>query len=245
MALRHKLTKDEHTALPEALRDHYKEADGAFVLDGFAPVDTLNEFRTNNRQLKGELAALREKYGDLDPEKARAAMTELEKNKAAAPDVQKMIDDAVARATTPLTTRLGAMELERNTLREKNQRQTFETTINEAATKAGVQPDYLIDVRSRAAAYGFRVQGDTVRALGGDKGEDPILDKDGKEVTLPDFLKQLPGAFYGRTGGAGAGRDRQPGGTPMAKGTLYNPSPVEFGRHAEAIAKGDVTVINP
>src|SRR5262245_4165368 len=210
MALRHRLTKDEHAALAEPLREHYKESDGAYVLDGFAPSDTLREFRDTNTRLQSELRGIKDKYGDLDPEKARAALAEVEKRKEPPKDddIEKRIRDAVEAATKPLHTRLGSMESERNDLKAKNQRQTFETVVNDAATKAGVQGDYLIDVRSRAQSFGFKVVGDSaVRALGGEKGDEPITNDDGKEVTLPDFLKTLPGAFYGRTQGSGPGRE--------------------------------------
>jgi hypothetical protein len=241
--LKHKLTRDEHAALAEPLREHYKDVDGAFVLEGFAPVEQLNEFRTTNRRLTGELAGLKDKYGDLDPVAARAALEEL--GKRAKPPNDDELAQRIEAATKPLQTRLTAMETERNALRAKTERQTFDTTVNEAAQRAGVQADYLVDVRSRAQGAGFRVVGDTIRAMGGDTGDEPVLDKDGHELTLDGFLKTLPAAFYGRTQGSGPGRQTLAPGQTVKTGALYDPDPLAFGRHAEQIAKGDVQVIRP
>ena len=84
--------------------------------------------------------------------------------------------------------------------------------------------------------------GEDVRAV---NGEDPILDKDGKEVTLDGFLKTLPAPFYGRTTGSGPGRGALKPGETIKSGSLYDPDALSFGRHAEQIAKGEVQVIRP
>jgi len=67
--------------IPEGLRDHYEEKDGAWVLQGFVAKGKLDEFRTNNRALAAEKTALQDqllKFKDIDPEKYSEAVTKLQ-----------------------------------------------------------------------------------------------------------------------------------------------------------------------
>lgn len=86
MALKAVLTSLD--AAPEALREHYAEKDGKFYLsvdavDGYALEDVtglksaLGAERTKREQLEASVV----KFKDLDPDKARAALTELEELK--------------------------------------------------------------------------------------------------------------------------------------------------------------------
>lgn len=83
MPLKSKLTSEEFEGLADALKEHYKEEGESYVLDaeGFADPAKLAEFRDSNRGLKRELDGLKkkfEKFGDLDPDKAREALAKLE-----------------------------------------------------------------------------------------------------------------------------------------------------------------------
>jgi len=67
--------------IPEGLRDHYEEKDGAWVLQGFVAKGKLDEFRTNNRNLakeKDELQTQLLKFKDIDPEKYSEAVAKLQ-----------------------------------------------------------------------------------------------------------------------------------------------------------------------
>jgi len=67
--------------IPEGLRDHYEEKDGAWVLQGFVPKSKLDEFRTNNRNLAKEKEALQTQllqFKDIDPDKYAEAVTKLQ-----------------------------------------------------------------------------------------------------------------------------------------------------------------------
>lgn len=86
MAIKAIVTKLEDA--PEALREHYAEKDGKFYLsvdavDGYALEDVtglksaLGAERTKREQLEAAVV----KFKDLDPDKARAALTELEELK--------------------------------------------------------------------------------------------------------------------------------------------------------------------
>jgi len=67
--------------IPEGLRDHYEEKDGAWVLQGFVAKAKLDEFRENNRNLATEKTALQDqllKFKDIDPEKYAEAVSKLQ-----------------------------------------------------------------------------------------------------------------------------------------------------------------------
>lgn len=93
MALKAIVTAEEHAALPEGLRGEYVERDGKFFaditpVDGYALEDvsglksTLGKKQTRLDQLEKEVV----KYKDLDPDKARAALSELEELRKLDPD---------------------------------------------------------------------------------------------------------------------------------------------------------------
>lgn len=75
--------------IPEALKDHYKEKDGVWALEGYVTQVKIDEFRSNNRALakeKEELQTQLIKFKDIDPVKYQEAVTklqELENNRLA------------------------------------------------------------------------------------------------------------------------------------------------------------------
>jgi hypothetical protein len=67
--------------IPEGLRDHYEQKDGAWVLQGFVPKSKLDEFRDNNRNLAKEKEALQTQllqFKDIDPTKYAEAVEKLQ-----------------------------------------------------------------------------------------------------------------------------------------------------------------------
>lgn len=67
--------------IPEGLRDHYKETDGVWVLDGYVSKVKIDEFRTNNRTLAKDKEALQTqllKFKDIDPEKYAESVQKLQ-----------------------------------------------------------------------------------------------------------------------------------------------------------------------
>jgi len=67
--------------VPEELKEHYTEKDGAFVLDGFVTNDKIKEFRTNNINLKklaDELQGQLLEFKDIDPVKHAEAAKKLQ-----------------------------------------------------------------------------------------------------------------------------------------------------------------------
>jgi hypothetical protein len=245
LALKGRLTKAEHDALPEPLKEHYAEKDGSFVLqaEGLPDPAAFNEFRENNRRMKIELETLRERYKDVDPEEFRRLRTELDalKKKPPGDDVKEAELKWEKRLHT-LETKLQTAEAEKTALAEKADQQAFDTSVKDVAAKAGVQADYLEDVLARARRTGFRLVEGTVKAL---KGDEPLRDEEtGKPVTLDGFVKALPGAFFGRTSGTRPDPNTRSGGGGLngQVKVLMDPTPLEMGRQADKIAKGEVEV---
>lgn len=246
MALKFKLTPAEHTALADPVKVHYTETDGAFVLqaEGLADPHKLAEFRESNRKLNKDLEELRGKFKDLDPDEARSAIEAAKKKPGpGGDDLQAQIKAAVEAETKKLHGRIQTIETEKAALKAKNDKQSFTAAISDAATKVGVQGDYLEDVLARASAKGFRVVEDGIKARKGEKFDEPVTLEDGQELTLDGFLKGLPRAFYGETRGSGPPGSGGSAGGIVSGGALYNPDPLAFGRNAEKIAKGDLRVI--
>jgi hypothetical protein len=84
MALKAKLTADEFKAINAALQEHYKQEGDAYVLDADVVGDVsklskaLESERGASGTLKQEIAKLKDQFKDLDPEKARAALSKLQ-----------------------------------------------------------------------------------------------------------------------------------------------------------------------
>ena len=81
MPLKAVLTKEEYDALPEAARAYYVEKDGKFILDAEGVEDVsglknaLTAVRDELKSAKKQLQETIDKFKDIDPEKARVALT--------------------------------------------------------------------------------------------------------------------------------------------------------------------------
>lgn len=69
--------------VPEAHRELYVEKDGKFSLavDGLVGKDKLDEFRSNNVQLKKQIEDLQSKFDGVDPELFRELNEKAEKER--------------------------------------------------------------------------------------------------------------------------------------------------------------------
>ena len=107
MALKAILTPDEHAAIAEPLRGEYVERDGKFYadivpVDGYALEDvsglksTLGKKQTQLDQIQRDMS----KYKDIDPDKVRAALAELEELKKIDPttEADKLVNSKLEAA---------------------------------------------------------------------------------------------------------------------------------------------------
>ena len=63
MAIKSIVSEQEYEELPEAIREHYKEDGGEYVLSTDGD-DRLTEFRANNRNLFREVEELKKAHAD-------------------------------------------------------------------------------------------------------------------------------------------------------------------------------------
>lgn len=201
MALKFKITTEEHTALADPLKAEYKAAEGdgeGFELDvdgGVPGLDEANkrlgEFRTNNVSLKKERDKLKT---DLAAEQEANKTTSTAKD-----DVEKRLDSLEKERKTDQE----ALATERSTRRDLQ----FSTTTRAAAKKAGVPDATLADaVLHLRHVRGMRLDDD-----------DNVASEDG-DTSLEDALtamrKETP-YFFAESEGAGtstgSGRPTPPG----------------------------------
>jgi len=231
-------SKAEVDALPEALRGFYVEQDGKFVLD--ADVDAhpkvgglksaLDKERGEKDKAAKEFKALKDKIGDMDPEKAREALKriqELEDKKLLDEGkVEELIQARTDRMkkdhesqVTAFQTQLKEKDTRISTLGGRLRTLVLDGSIRDEALKAGVKPEHVEDVISRMTMRGI----DGVRwDLEDDekivaKAGDQI--KFGKDATKPmpigeglELLREkVPGFFAASSGGGAQSGARQVG----------------------------------
>jgi len=158
------------------------------------------------------------------------------------PDVEALIQRAVEAATRPLAERIAAKELAEADLSAKLAKAEFEKEVAALALASGVRPGAIEDVKDRAHKAGFRWESGKVVARDGDTLRYSAV-KPAEELSLGEWLAELPKTadhLFKASGGSGA----LPNGRPVVVdgGVMVNPSPLEFGRNAEAIAKGKIKV---
>ena len=157
-------------------------------------------------------------------------------------DVEALIQRAVEAATKPLAERIAAKELAEADLSAKLATAEFEKEVAALALASGVRPGAIEDVKDRAHKAGFRWESGKVVARDGDTLRYSAV-KPAEELSLGEWLAELPKTadhLFKASGGSGA----LPTGRPVVVdgGVMVNPSPLEFGRNAEAIAKGKIKV---
>jgi hypothetical protein len=210
MALKFKLTKAEFDALADALKEHYKAIGEDYILqgEGIEDVTGLKSAFEKEKKERKRLAGEAEKYKDLDPEKARAALLKLQEL-----DDKELVDKG--EYDRVLAKKEKEWKDERVTLEqqitERNARlDRFEliNPVRDAALKAGVLADDIDIVLSHTSPR-FKLN---------DKRKVVVLDKDGDptELTLDKYFgevyKQEHPKFYQATNAGGSGATQTNGG---------------------------------
>ena len=264
MALKAVLTsQDDVNALPEAMREHYVEQDGQWVLALDGPTrqeaalgTKVNEFRDTNIALSRErdeaTRAAEETKRKLDAvdleefERLKKAHATLDKKGVTKPeDIDHIVQQAVASAVKPMQDQLQTAAEREQEAHARLAQESFTRLVTEQASRAGVRPEALPDVIGRAGQHGFVMQEGQAVVLGEHGVPKASTERPGESFSLSEWLMGLK-----RDGGAhlfkpsvGSGDQGQPG-TPGSgpREVLRDPSPVEFGKNLEEIAKGKVAV---
>lgn len=199
---------------------YVKNQEGKFVLDveGAVPSARLDEFRTNNIDLKRQL----EKFKDIDPVKYKEAVDKLakidQKTLMEAGQVDQVVNERVSTMRQEYETKLGDMGKQLNDATQRLSSLLIDSAVKSAALAAGVAQTAVDDVVLRAKTF-FQVQDGEVVALN-DKGH-VIYGKDGeKPLTINDWvtgLKTSAPHLFGKMQGGGAGGSGQGGGVDFSK----------------------------
>jgi DNA-directed RNA polymerase subunit F len=253
----------------EDARQHYTaDGDHQFVLaldgdpSGYVKRDThveqvnkVAEFRDSNTQLKGELEAAQEraqKFGDLDPEAARAALVQVAELRKKGVRKASDVDDAVAQALHSFkSTELDP--LRQLLIDEKTARQSADQKVSDASMRnavltqfraAGGQ-DAAVDFVVGRARDAFVMNGDALTAKPG------VYSKDnpGDPLTLGEWMttqtREIGFAFGASNGGGAHTQDGSPT-TALPPGAQYlrNPTPMQLGEFGKEIAEGKYIIVN-
>lgn len=236
-----KFVIDTLDSVPEAVRSHYTERDGKFVLgvEGVVPKERLDEFRNNNVDLKKRL----EVFDGVDVEKYRS-LTEQE----AKIREKKLID--AGKVEELLAERVGSMKSEHDkqiqALTAANQAATgqleklvIDGSIRDQAIKAGVRPTAIDDVLLRGRSV-FRLQDGKAVPMDGDK---PIYGKSGDPMGIDEWVGSLtdraPHLFEPSQGG---GSKQGAGARPSTPGRIAPADNRAFLQNLDKIASGEIKV---
>lgn len=256
MALKAVIAKLEDVA--ESVRGEYKAVDGKYVLqvDGMVSEDEFKTLETKLGEFRDNNIALNKKFKDVDPEKYRTLETEnaeLKKKVVTPPqtgDIEARIQAAIEKATTPLETKVTAMQTERDEARRALETKDLQDKLWAIGEKAGVRSEskkfWLQEATPIAKIDGDRI----VIVRRDDKGnENPVFSKKrggaGDVMTAEEWALEVAplnpelSQFYGASTGADARNDKKQ--TQDGKRLLPN-DPEAVSRNLADIASGKAVV---
>ena len=247
--LKSKLTKDEHTALPEAVQAHYKAEGDAFVLDADglvskADLDASNakvvEFRNNNQALNAkaiELDALKAKYLNVDPAEYERVKGELEALKTKGVTKPDDVDTKVAAAIKPLVDQLAESDRKRAESDTALQVSRLRSGLTTSALENKANKKAVSVIVDRAMSVFDMDEHGALKAKEGHFS----ADKPAEPITIKEWMtSQAKGDLdYAFESSRGGGAGESGGGTPPNTATqVLTRDPAELGKHLEDLASG-------
>lgn len=254
-----KAVLDSVDSLPADVKKEYVARDGKFYLaiEGDVPgfvtktsfdetVVKLNEFRDNNRALNGKVSeqdAKLKTFEGVDPAEYRTMKTKLENVGAGDGNLAAAIEKAVKAAVDPVTKELDTFKASNKQQAIDLATKTFETSLREAAVKAGVDKKML----SHFVDYGLKTFKFEDGKFVPKKGDVPFYSpsKPAEHISVEEWaglqVTEAPGFFQGSNGG-GAGGDGGRARTDGSGRKVISADPFEFGKNIEGIAKGETIV---
>lgn len=211
MTLKRKISKLEDVA--EGVQEFYTlQEDGSYLLDAESEdlpgvKVALERERENVLKAKKEAARLREQYKGIDLDEYQRILDDAEQLKKKklldSGQVDEVIAQRMAKAQKESQEREDALTARNSTLAKQLQKELIDNRLNDLATKNGVRPEALRDVRLRGQqTWRINEQGEPV-ALDGDKvlyGKDPTQPLTMQEW-FTDEKKDSP-QWFGESSGA-------------------------------------------
>jgi len=235
----------------ETLRGYYTASEGGFVLDtdDGEYKNKINEFRTNNIELKQKLEGFAgidaDRYKQLQTEadELRTKLAEAQKN-GGNEDVEKLRTEYEDRLKQALDAKENA-EKQTGTYKGKLNDLLINDTIAKAVSNVGkVQKGALTDILHRARSIwevnenGVPVAMKDGAAIYGSDGKLPLT----AEEYAQSLYEEAPYLFEGNSGG-GAGGSGGSGGSGGAVKTITR-AEYQTGKYIDAVAKGEIAVVD-
>lgn len=194
--------------IPAALKPHYVESNGKWVLDveGAVPKAQLDEFRDNNVALKAKIEA----FGDLTPDRAKELIEKEKDFKAGNPKTKEEIEAAVQARVAEMKanheTALKAANDKAAKLQTDLESHVIDRALIEAGTELGLRPTATEDLTFRGR-QSFRLD-EHGRPVAKDKDGNTLYGPAGDPLTPKDFVATLTKAaphLFDSSAGSGAG----------------------------------------
>ena len=226
MPLKHSVTSEEFTALPEAQQGLYQQAGDSYTLDveddpRVAVLTTkISEFRTNNKALAAKIDGQQAK---IDPKNAD-----------------------LATRLAEIETTLETERKEKRTLQRETDRRRFNDAVKDQGRKVGLHPDAVDDMQSRAERAGFRFKEGGVVAL--DEHGDLVNSKrhEGIQLTLSEWMtdQREGGAkhLFQQSKGVGGMGGGNGNGMKAGARVIVDPSPEFVAANIEKIAEREIII---
>jgi hypothetical protein len=214
--------------IPEAVREHYTETGGKWILDceGAAPQAKVEEFRTNNIALKRDL----EKFKDVDPDKYKELLQKEEDfeagNAKTKEEIEAAVEKRVEKLKTESETKIKKLEEDNGGLVTRLTDLQINQAVISTAGALGMQKGADSDIVARAKGVWKLVDGEPVAF--DEKGEE-IFGREGKRISMREWAEGLtksaphlfdPNAGSGAGGGGGGGGNGDTGVNPWKKETF-------------------------
>jgi hypothetical protein len=230
MALKYKFkSKDE---VPPEHQSLYTERDGTWVLDVEGAVEKakLDEFRNTNIALTKERDELKQCFDGIDPDEARALLSDRAKleqeQQLKSGEIDKVIESRIRGIKADLEKQVGTLTSERDALNARLTAIQIDQGVTTVATKRGLRSTALTDITSRARTV-FKLVNGTPSAFEQD-GKTVRYGRDGlTPMTLEEWVdtqvSEAPHLFESNAGGGAAGNASGGGAGARPQGLKKNP----------------------
>ena len=243
MAIKSIVSEQEFEELPEAIREHYKEDGGEYVLatDGD---DRLTEFRANNRNLFREVEELKKSHADQSSA-LQSAKEEAQKRTEKDLLSEGKIDELLAQRTEAMRgsyeEKLGEITRAHTEAEKTLDIHIVENQIRDAAIKAQARNDRAVDHIIRAVRP--HVQRDGTQAVRVDASGNTVMAEDGTTpqgiLDLVAEMKVSDGFLFAESTGSGASGGDATNGATGKKRIRRS----EIGKYINEVAAGDVEIV--
>lgn len=224
MALKRKITKDEHAKLAKDLQSEYRADGDGFVLETEGDDDTsglksaLAKERESNKEFKRQVKEWEEKmatFEGIDPTQVRELMAKFEGDDEMklikAGKLDEVFNKRTEKLRAELQKKLDAKDVAIKVEQERTaryQQRVLDNHLRAAATKAGIHANAVEDALLRGRTLFTLDENDNAIQL--DESKHPKIGKDGKTAFGPlEWLEGMkesaPHWFPANSSGSGAG----------------------------------------